>query len=102
MKAQVFERQKKSRGSSSHQCVGPDVYVAVVTRPDNLDPLPEGTQLNEDRLNRRGYRVIYVGEGYRRSSGPRSALGRARAKAQEIAAGLDDRGATPDTGEEGR
>ena len=81
MSKQVFVRSQHSRGSSSHTFGGPDTYVAVVSGPE---PLNHRTPLNQYNLSRRGYTITYCGEGYREHSGPRSALGRALARAAEL------------------
>ncbi|MHC4356629.1 MAG: hypothetical protein ACYS0H_28355 [Planctomycetota bacterium] len=84
MKHQIFERTQHSRGSSAHQFGGPDRYVAVVSRPDDMEPWPERRPLNRKHLERLGYTFTYCGEGYAKNQGPRSMLGQARDLARLI------------------
>jgi hypothetical protein len=83
VETEILTRSQHSRGSSSHRFGGPDRYVVVVERPVGL---PEwGTRpLHEDRARLRGYVIHRCGEGYARSTGPRSMLGRAWAEAEEL------------------
>jgi hypothetical protein len=81
---QMFVRSQHSAGSSSGGFGGPDTYVAVVSGPE---PLPAYTPLQRDRLQRKGYTVEWIGEGYREHTGPRSSLGKAIARAESIVTG---------------
>ena len=83
MIVQVHIRSQHSVGSSAHQFGGPDTYVAVTVAPEGIT-VPYC--LRRDVLARRGIQFIYIGEGYGGHSGPRSALGRALAKAHDVAA----------------
>lgn len=81
MQAQVHVRsQHAKRGRSGFS--GPDTYVAVTIAPDGVT-VPY--RLNRTVLGKRGIRLIYVGEGYRKHSGPKSALGKALSAAELIA-----------------
>jgi hypothetical protein len=84
MKAQVFTRSQHAKGGGGG-FRGPDIYVAVVERPDELPELPEGTMLQRDRLKKKGYIVRYCGEGYSMHWGPKSMLGKAVRYAHELA-----------------
>ena len=79
----ICVRSQHSVGSSSNRFGGPDRYVAVQIVPAGVEPL---RCLRSDVAARRGIRIRYCGEGYSRNSGPRSMLGQALAKADEIAA----------------
>ena len=61
---------------------GPDTYVAVVSVPEGIAFNPASTPLQTARLEAKGIRVEYMGEGYGQHSGSRSALGQAIASAQ--------------------
>jgi len=86
--AYVEIRGQHSRGSSSNRFGGPDTYVAVQIVPDGVKRL---TVLNRRLAERQGIEIIIVGEGYHEHQGPRSSLGRAIAKAEEIADRINDR-----------
>jgi len=95
MKAQIFLRSQKSRGSGSHTFGGPDRYVAVVARSDNMDPLPVHVPLQRDRLQKRGYAVHYCGEGYsHRVQTSRSSLNQAIERANQLAQEIENIGGT--------
>ena len=69
------------RGLAGHRR-GPDCYVAILIFPDGV-AAPRAMQ--RTTLERRGCRLVEVGRGYTRATGPRSALGRARRVASEVA-----------------
>lgn len=79
--AVVVERSQKRRGGS-RRFGGPDRYVAVCYVPDDVE-LPQ--TLNHNVLSKRGIGIEYCGEGYSLHAGPKSSLGKARAKAQQLA-----------------
>lgn len=77
----VVERSQPSKqGRSGFR--GPDTYVAVVRIPSEMDVVPPLTADAE----KRGVFVVWRAVGYRALTGPRSALGRARATAANMAA----------------
>ena len=82
MKALIEVRSQKSRGSSNGKFGGPDKYIAVQVVPDNSEPL---SSLREDIASKRGIQIIYCGEFYSRSTGPRSRYADAMRYAQEVA-----------------
>ena len=84
MKAQVFTRGQRAKTNRAG-FRGPDTYVAVVERPDELPELPEGTPLQRDRLRKKGYTIHICGEGYNMHWGPESMLGKAVKYANELA-----------------
>ena len=86
--AYVEIRGQHSRGSSSNQFGGPDTYVAVQVVPDGVERLKA---LNRKLAEQRGIEIIVVGEGYSKHDGPRSSLGKAIARAEEIADEINDR-----------
>jgi hypothetical protein len=75
-------RSQKSRGSAKG-FGGPDTYVAVQVVPEGVEPL---VALNRDAAKKRGIVIHYFGEGYQKSSGPRSQLGHALAEAKAFIA----------------
>ena len=84
----IVTRSQKSVGSSSNQFGGPDRYVAAVVRPADGEPVG-AHPLSEHNARRFGWTVRYCGEGYSRHTGPRSAFGRAIAKARSIKADVE-------------
>jgi len=50
VKAQIIMRSQKSRGSGSNPFGGPDRYVVVLARTDDMEPLPAHTPLQVDRV----------------------------------------------------
>ena len=83
--ARVEMRTQHAVGTWPRQ--GPDTYVAVQVVPPGATPL---RCLSRSAAERRGIKIIYCGEGYRKNDGPRSALGQALRKANEIADGIND------------
>lgn len=83
MKYLLTIRSQHSVGSSAHMFGGPDTYVAVQCVPDDVVPL---AVLNSKLATKRGIKIVRFGEGYRKSSGPRSMLGRAVAAAEAFIA----------------
>ena len=79
---EVYVRGQHSRGSSANRFGGPDTYVAVTACPEGIQ---HPKYLRRDRLRARGIDYKYFGEGYAQHTGPRSALGRAIAAAEEYA-----------------
>lgn len=61
---------------------GPDTYVTVQYVPDNQMPL---RSLQARAAQNRGIRLQWIGEGYSKHRGARSALGQAIAWAERIA-----------------
>jgi len=59
---------------------GPDAYVAVQEAPEGVERL---VCLNNKHAVRRGITIHYMGEGYSRHTGPRSAFGKALLRARE-------------------
>jgi hypothetical protein len=79
MRAIVEVRTQHARtGRSGYS--GPNAYVAVQIVPDGVSPL---VALRHNNV--RGITIYYVGEGYKKHTGPRSRLGRALQRAQSIA-----------------
>ena len=68
------------RGLAGHRR-GPDCYVAILIVPDGV-AAPRAMQ--RTTLERRGCRLVEVGRGYTRATGPRSALGRVRCVAAAV------------------
>ncbi len=64
---------------------GPDTEVRVVIVPAALAETVTAATPHTERLMARGVQVIRVGTGYRAHNGPRSALGRARQEARQLA-----------------
>ena len=88
--AVVIERSQKSVGSSRGRFGGPDRYVSVVVGPA---PWPTTRPLVASRIHAEGYELHGFGEGYSKSTGPRSALSIARKEAAEFAARINAGGA---------
>ena len=86
--AYVEVRSQHSIGSSGGGFGGPDTYVAVQIVPEGQEPLKA---LNRKVAAMRGIKIVYCGEGYQKDRGPRSMLGRAIARADEIAADVNGR-----------
>lgn len=80
MKCKLCVRSQKSVGSGSGKFGGPDRYVVVLSWDGDVEA---PYTLRRDVLAARGIKFEYMGEGYSRHSGPRSALG------QALAAGRD-------------
>lgn len=85
--AHVEIRSQHSRGSSANRFGGPDTYVSVQCVPDGVCPL---TYLNRKVAKKRNIILIYCGEGYRKNDGPKSMLGQAIAKAEKVAAEINN------------
>lgn len=81
-------RSQKSRGSGQGGFGGPDTYVAVQSVPAGVQPL---LALNAKVAAKRGIKITHFGEGYSRSSGPRSALGLGIAAAKAFIAAQGDK-----------
>ena len=91
MKAQIIMRSQKSRGSGSNPFGGPDRYVAVLARTDDMEPLPAHTPLQILRFRAKGYRFYHCGEGYsNRVSTNRSMLNQAIAWANQLAQEIEN------------
>lgn len=80
-------KSQKSVGSGPNTSGGPDRYVAVQCVPEGVPPLKS---LQERAARLRGIRIKVFGQGYARNTGPRSALGRAIAKAEAWIAQQDE------------
>ena len=80
----LLRQQSPKKGKSKF--AGPDTYVALVRVPAGVPFNPTKTPLQVQRLRAKGIEVTYCGEGYGRHTGPRSALGRAIARAYEMMA----------------
>jgi hypothetical protein len=88
--AYVEERSQKSVGSGAGGFGGPDTYVAVQVVPAGAERLKA---LNTAVAEKRGIEIIYCGEGYSQScKTTRSALGAARAEAQQVADRINSKG----------
>ena len=82
MKAYVEVRSQKAKvGNSGFG--GPDTYVAIQVVPAGAERL---TALDKRQADKRGITIEYIGEGYHKSRGPRSALGQAIREAERRAA----------------
>ena len=79
MYKQLRVRSQKSVGAGNGKFGGPDRYICVLWSAQDVE-YPYNT--NQAVLAKRGISCKYFGEGYSRSSGPRSALGRALAEAK--------------------
>ncbi len=84
MKTAYIEiRSQGSRGGNNNKFGGPDTYVAVQIVPEGVEPLK---CLNQFAAKKRGIEILYCGEGYyNRQQTTRSMLGKALAKARQIA-----------------
>lgn len=71
-------KQHAKKGKSGW--AGPDTYVAVTVMPEGVS-LPSYA-LRRKSIENLGGRLIFIGEGYSGHFGPKSALGRAIAKAE--------------------
>jgi hypothetical protein len=92
MKAEIMIRSQHPIGGTN-SFGGPDRYVAVVLRADDLPPWG-GRPLRRDSLAKRGYTYRWIGEGYSHRtkterSAYRQAISRARAYVAEAGATLD-------------
>lgn len=88
MKYYICERsQHAKRGRSGNS--GPGVYVMVVGVPEGESFDPFRTPLHRERLRKKGFYLKWVGEGYYRYRGPKSALGKAWKEANELMDSLD-------------
>ena len=83
--AYIEVRSQHAKGTWPAQ--GPDTYVAVQIVPAGVVPLQS---LRSDTAKKRGIEIIYCGEGYRKNSGPRSALGRAMTAARNVVDNIND------------
>ena len=92
--AKVFIRSQKSIGDRNGHFGGPDRYVAVVVAPRNVE-IPDSMPLRSDTLKRRGMKMKYFGEGYSKSTGPRSSLGRATEDAEKYAGNINKKARSP-------
>lgn len=88
MQYEVHVRQQKPKHGRS-RFAGPDTYVAVTIAPDGVEvPYP----LNHKVLRKRGIKIEYFGEGYKKhNKTPRSMLYRAISEA-EAYVDLQERG----------
>jgi len=83
--AYVEVRSQNAKGTWPSR--GPDTYVTVQVVPEGVERLK---CLNYRVAEKRGIKLIYVGEGYReRQKTARSALGAAIAEAKRIAAEIN-------------
>ena len=89
-RAIVEVRTQHSTGSGTGKFGGPELYVAVQIVPEGVEPLKA---LQGPAAKRRGIEIVYCGEGYGRSRGPRSAFGRAMAAAEKLADEINRSGA---------
>lgn len=78
MKAYLEVRSQKSKGKWPKS--GPDIYVAIQIVPNGVSRLK---YLNHKVANKRGIKIIYIGEGYSKNKGPKSSYGIALKKARE-------------------
>ena len=79
--------QHAKTGSSGRK--GPDAYVAVQIVPEGVERL---RVLNHAVAAKRGIEIQIIDEGYSLHTGPRSRLGQAIRKAEEIAAKINGEG----------
>lgn len=86
MKAYVEVRSQKSVGSGSGRFGGPDTKVIVQVVPDGEERLKV---LRQDHADQRGIELRWIGEGYYKNQGPRSALGKALRYAEELASEIN-------------
>ncbi len=88
MKYYVCERsQHAKKGVSGNS--GPDVYVMLVGVPEGCAFDEYRTPLHRDRLRRKGFFLKWIGEGYSRYRGPKSSLGKAWERANDLMDSLD-------------
>jgi hypothetical protein len=78
MKYQLHQRSQHAKTGRSGFS-GPDTYIAVTICPEHAE-VP--AVLRADVLEKRAIGLKHFGEGYRKHSGPRSALGIAIAEAK--------------------
>ena len=86
--AYVEVRCQPAKGTWPAQ--GPDKYVAVQVVPEGVERLKT---LNASAAEKRGIRIIYIGQGYWNRRGPTSALGIAIAEAKKVADQINASGA---------
>lgn len=83
--AHIVTRSQHSVGGS-RGFGGPDHYVAIVLVPQGAEFDPDRTPLRPSFLAQRGIKVVYCGEYYGRSTGPRSRYAACMRTAQEVIA----------------
>lgn len=79
----VIVRSQKSKGGNAYTFGGPDRYVVAIVRRADGEP-PALHPISEANIRKYGWEVRRCGEGYSKHSGPRSALGKAIAWAEQI------------------
>lgn len=84
---QAFVEERSQLAVGSWPTQGPDTYIAVQVVPDGVEKL---NHLNRRVAKKRGIVIHYIGEGYTKNRGSRSALGQAIEKAEKLVESINN------------
>lgn len=81
MKSVAYLEVRSQAAKGTWPRSGPDKYVAVQIVPEGIEKL---VNLNHVVAEKRGIKIIHIGEGYWNRRGPTSSLGKAIEEAKAI------------------